>query len=133
MLILYGLLAFLVGAAFFVVCPAIWLYGESREYLEPRTIICPETLRWADVRVDAVHAARSALAGHAQFRLLACSRWPERQSCGQACAAQVPLVGDDRRLTPYAPFALDPRFLRINHPVRMTSGFYARLSESART
>lgn len=128
MLILFGLLCFAVGAAFFLGGPALWAYARSLQFREPRTIICPETQRWAEVTVDGAHAARTELAGRIDLRLLACSRWPERRGCDQACAWELPLVGDDRRLTPYAPFALEPRFLRINNPVRMSPALYARLA-----
>lgn len=132
MLILFWLVLFLVGAAFFLGAPALWASARSLQFREPRTIICPETLRWADVTVDGWHAARTELAGRAELRLLACSRWPERQDCNQACTPQLPLVGDDRRLTRYAPFGLEPRFLRINNPVRMSPALYARFTDFAR-
>jgi hypothetical protein len=61
------------------------------------------------------------------LRLTACSRWPERRDCEQACAAQVPLVGDSRRMTPYTAFGMQPRFLRVNTPVRMSTELYARM------
>ena len=128
MLILFGVVTFLVGAAFFLGVPALWASARALQFREPRTIICPETLCGADVTVDGWHAARTELAGRAELRLVACSRWPERQDCNQACAPQLPLVGDDRRLTPYAPFGLEPRFLRINNPVRMSPRLYARLA-----
>ncbi len=130
MLILFGIVLFLVGAAFFLGAPALWAYARALQLSDPRTIICPETRRWATVTVDGRHAARTELAGHADLRLLACSRWPERQDCDQACVPQVSLVGDDRRLTRFAPFALDPRFLRINNPVRMSPTLYARVRAS---
>jgi hypothetical protein len=41
---------------------------------------------------------------------------------------QLPLVGDDRRITQYAPFALHPRFLRVNNPVRMSPALYDRVA-----
>ncbi len=128
MLILFGLLYFLIGAAFFFAAPALWAYARSLQFRGPRTIICPETQRWAEVTIDAIHAARTDLAGLADLRLAACSRWPARKDCHQDCAPQLPLVGDDRRLAQYAPFALEPRFLRINNPVRMPPALYARIS-----
>ncbi|MBZ5628782.1 MAG: hypothetical protein LAO06_07945 [Acidobacteriia bacterium] len=126
--VLFGLLCFLVGCAFFLGGPALWAYARSLQFREPRTIICPETRRWAEVTVDGGHAARTEFAGRIELRLLACSRWPQRRDCDQACAPQVPMVGDDRRITPYTPFALEPRFLRINNPVRMSPTLYARLA-----
>lgn len=128
MLYVFGLMFLLVGVGFFSACYFLFLEAEALHYRDLRAIICPETLRWAEVRVDAAHAARTAFAGHTEVRLVACSRWPARQGCAQACAPEVLLVGDDRRLTRFAPFALDPRFLRINNPVRMSPAVYARLA-----
>ncbi len=127
MLVLFGLVYFLIGVAFFLGALALWAYARSLQFREPRTIICPETERWAEVTIDAAYATRTELAGCADLRMAACSRWPERKDCNQDCAPQLPLVGDDRRRGQFAPFALEPRFLRINNPVRMTSALYARL------
>jgi hypothetical protein len=54
-----------------------------------RLIACPENSRPAGVHVDERHAALTALRGRPALRLSACSRWPERQGCGQACLAQI--------------------------------------------
>ncbi len=131
MLILYCVLLFVVGAGFFLGAPALWAYARSLQLGEQRTIICPETRRWAEVALDGALAAYSEMGGHAELRLASCSRWPERQDCDQACAAQIALVGDDRRKGQYAPFGLEPRFLRINNPVRMSPQLYARLAAEA--
>ena len=128
MLFLFGLILFIIGAGFFVGSAALWAWAEAEEFREPRYIICPETLQLTEVKVDGAYAARTALAGHEQLRLTACSRWPERQGCDQACAPQVPLVGDDRSFTQFAPFGLQPRSLRIFNPVRMSRERYASLA-----
>ena len=63
-----------------------------RGYLKQRgdrRITCPETLTNEAVRVDAGHAAVSALMGHTELKLSECSRWPERQGCGQECLSQI--------------------------------------------
>jgi hypothetical protein len=60
-----------------------------------RLITCPENQRPAGVHVDERHAAFSALKGTPALRLSACSRWPERQGCGQACLAQVESSPED--------------------------------------
>jgi hypothetical protein len=39
--------------------------------------------------VDARHAAVTAVLGGRELRLSACSRWPDRQHCGQECLEQV--------------------------------------------
>ena len=47
-------------------------------YRGNRVILCPENRTPAGVRVDARHAAATALASAPQLRLDSCSRWPER-------------------------------------------------------
>lgn len=83
---------FLIFAIAFV---ALWVplafvmgrnYGRFRG---ARIVICPETITPEGVEVDAVHAAWTAAAGHRQFALTSCSRWPERGGCQQQCLAQI--------------------------------------------
>src|SRR5712671_1603804 len=50
---------------------------------------CPETLKTQAVDVAARRAAASAFLGGHTLRLERCSRWPERQDCGQACLKQM--------------------------------------------
>jgi len=54
-----------------------------------RLVSCPENHRPAAVRVAAGKAALRAVAGKEQLRLSSCSRWAERQACGQPCLAQI--------------------------------------------
>jgi hypothetical protein len=64
----------------------------ARTYLRvrgQRVITCPENDEFAAVEVDARRAARTALLGQQQLHLRECSRWPERQGCGQECLAQI--------------------------------------------
>ncbi len=81
--------------AIFVVLAAIaalgllrlaWLW---RTYRGNRVITCPENHLPAGVRVDARHAVATALLKGPELRLSTCSRWPERQGCGQQCLRQV--------------------------------------------
>jgi hypothetical protein len=59
-------------------------------YRGTRVVTCPETNAPAAVDVDATFAAMShASFGSPELRLAACSRWPERQGCGQECLAQI--------------------------------------------
>ena len=58
-------------------------------YRGKRLITCPETHQAAAVHVNVAKAATKAFFGKAQVRLDQCSRWPERQDCGQECLAQV--------------------------------------------
>ena len=63
---------------------SVWL-----RFRGTRVITCPENTRPAGVHVDERHAAASPRRGTPTLRLSACSRWPERQGCGQACLAQM--------------------------------------------
>ena len=130
MLILFWLVPFLVGAAMFIGAGVIWYYMAEWEYLEPLNIICPHTLRPAEVRVDGRHAARTRFAGREELQIAECSRWPEKRGCDQACTPQVWLVGDDRTHGQYAPFGLLPHSLRINNPVLMTLPMYGKISRN---
>jgi hypothetical protein len=84
-LILIG--AILGLALFYVLGPM--LGAELRKARGKRLVTCPETLRPTAVEVDAPHAAMSAALGHPDLRLSSCSRWPERQGCGQDCLRQI--------------------------------------------
>jgi len=54
-----------------------------------RIVSCPETHKPAAVRVAAGKAALESTVGDEQLRLNACSRWPEKEACGQECLAQI--------------------------------------------
>jgi hypothetical protein len=58
-------------------------------YRGNRVITCPENRAPAGVRVNARHAAATALVKAPELRLSTCSRWPERQGCGQQCLSQI--------------------------------------------
>lgn len=59
-----------------------------------RVVTCPETQRPAAVTVDASLAATAAFEAHPELRLESCTRWPERQGCGQECLAQIEAAPD---------------------------------------
>jgi hypothetical protein len=75
-----------VGAVVFGLTVALRTYLK---YRGQRVITCPETHHAAAVHVNAKNAARKALFGKSYVRLDQCSRWPERQNCGQECLSQV--------------------------------------------
>jgi len=54
-----------------------------------RLVSCPETRKPAAVRVAAGNATLKATVGNEQLSLSECSRWPEREACGQECLAQI--------------------------------------------
>jgi hypothetical protein len=55
----------------------------------PRLITCPETQTPESVTVAAKEAGLGAFFNEPTLHLDKCSRWPERQACGQDCLQQV--------------------------------------------
>lgn len=60
-----------------------------RKFRGTRVITCPETRQPAAVEVDSRLAARTASLSRPFLQLTQCSRWPERQDCGQQCLRQI--------------------------------------------
>lgn len=79
---------------------AVLVYGVGRfvnayrRQRGARLVSCPETHRPAEVEVDAVRAALSATRGRTRVSLSACSRWPEREGCGQECLSAITAAPD---------------------------------------
>ncbi|HWQ55112.1 MAG TPA: hypothetical protein VN442_15600 [Bryobacteraceae bacterium] len=64
----------------------------ARSYFQvkgPRVVTCPENHQKAGVEVDAGRAALGR-----DLKLNACTRWPEKQNCGQQCLAQIAEAGE---------------------------------------
>lgn len=131
MAFVYGALLFLAGTA--ALLATAWWWGNTQTLArrQPFTILCPENLQPAEIGVNAALAARTFLESRQELRIARCSRWPEKEHCEQACAAQIPFVADDRSTTQYAPGGLPPEFLRVLQPVRITPEFLARLAAQA--
>jgi hypothetical protein len=89
----YLILLIVLLAAFYLVIPPI--AGAFIRYRGKRLVTCPETRKTVAVDVDAKHAALTAAVGHPDLRLTTCTRWPERQDCGQECLLQVELSPED--------------------------------------
>jgi len=88
-LVLAAVLVLVIGAIAFGVSMAFRAYVR---YRGERIVTCPETQRPAAVHVDVTKAASQAFWGKQRIegiRLDQCSRWPERQNCGQDCLKQV--------------------------------------------
>jgi hypothetical protein len=84
----YLLIATLILAA----AVTVWLTDAARVLFRYRgrlLFTCPETGQSACVKVAAGDAARSSLVGRPKIHLSDCSRWPERQNCGQECLSQL--------------------------------------------
>jgi hypothetical protein len=70
--------------------PLGWVFLRTyRKFRGTRVITCPETGCAAAVEVDKGHAAATAAAGERELRLSTCSRWPEKEECGQECLSQI--------------------------------------------
>lgn len=84
-----GLVAILYGlAGFFVVVVSVGLL-EFEDLKRSRSVVCPETGGAARVGVDAREGALRVALGVPRLRVVACSRWPARRDCDQACRKQV--------------------------------------------
>ncbi len=81
-----AILAVVVGVLLFRIIPAMQTYFM---YRGKRLVTCPETLETEAVDVAARKAAAWTFVGESTLRLDRCSRWPERQDCGQECLKQV--------------------------------------------
>ena len=71
---------------------AVAAFRAFRTYLKfrgKRIVSCPENHRAAAVDVSAAKAAMQSAIGSPHLSLSQCSRWPEREGCGQGCLAQV--------------------------------------------
>jgi hypothetical protein len=84
-LVVAGVL-FLITLA--IVVP-ILVWSAYRKYRGKRVVICPDTGQPVVVEVDERLAAATAVFGSPSLRLKSCSRWPEKQYCGQECLEQI--------------------------------------------
>jgi len=89
MLFLIWLVLCLVGASLILLPAALWVREIYRRYSGSRLVACPENQQSAVVRIDTQHAAATGMHGHADVRLCDCTRWPERENCGQPCLPQA--------------------------------------------
>lgn len=80
-----------LGAILLVLVPIGRLY---RKFRGTRVVTCPENKETAAVEVDAFQAAFSS-ADETRLRLKDCSRWPEKENCGQECLRQIQLAPED--------------------------------------
>ena len=82
----------LIATVILAMALALWLTDAARvlfRYRGKMLFTCPETGKAACVKVAAADAARSSLTGRPKIHLSECSRWPERQNCGQECLSQL--------------------------------------------
>jgi hypothetical protein len=84
--IIIGVLVVAAGLFLVRFVPAIRAYFS---YRGKRLITCPETHTPEAVDVDAKEAGLGVFFSEPTVRLKECSRWPERQNCGQDCLQQI--------------------------------------------
>ncbi|HJQ26073.1 MAG TPA: hypothetical protein VKA60_19295 [Blastocatellia bacterium] len=89
----YLIIAIVVFAILYFVAPTA--LTAFRRFRGKRLVTCPETRQPAGVDVDVKHATLTALAGPPDLRLKHCTRWPERQDCGQECLLQIELAPEE--------------------------------------
>lgn len=81
----------IVSAVTYALLP---LVREWRRARGVRLVTCPETHAPVAVELDATDAAFHAFLGTQDLHLKSCTRWPERQGCGQECLAQIQAAPD---------------------------------------
>lgn len=86
LLITLAVVALAVGIFVFRAIPAVRAYFG---YRGKRLITCPESHTTEAVDVAAAEAAIGALLSKPTLHLNECSRWPQRQDCGQECLQQI--------------------------------------------
>ncbi len=80
----WTMIAVLTVALFYILVPyGMFAFAAARR---PRLLTCPQSLREASVQLDAIRAGLTApLRGLPVLRVRACSEWPQRAGCDQAC------------------------------------------------
>jgi hypothetical protein len=86
LLLAISIFALVAGVLLFRIVPMLQTYFT---YRGKRLVTCPETHKPAAVDVAAGKAAASAFVGPPMLYLNQCTRWPERQNCGQDCLQQI--------------------------------------------
>ena len=84
-LIAIAVVALAIGFVFRAI-PGVRAYFD---YRGKRLVTCPETQAPEAVEVATAEAAVGAFLSEPTLRLRECSRWPERQDCGQDCLKQI--------------------------------------------
>lgn len=84
--IIVAVLVLAAGLAVLRGVPSVRAYLNFRG---KRLITCPETHKPEAVEVAAGEAGLGVFFNEPTMRLKECSRWPERQNCGQDCLRQI--------------------------------------------
>jgi len=92
LMIVVAVLVLATALVIFRAIPGVQAYFTFRG---KRLVTCPETHKAAAVDVAAREAALGAFFNEPTLRLVECSRWPERQNCGQECLQQIEIDPDN--------------------------------------
>ncbi len=87
--VLSVIIAVLVLAVGLFVVRAVPGFRAYFSFRGKRLVTCPETQKTEAVNVSATDAAVGAFLDEPTLHLNECSRWPERQDCGQECLQQI--------------------------------------------
>lgn len=82
-------------AAVVLLAMAVLFIGLYVHYRGKRLVTCPETNAPVGAEINAALAAGTWMVTQPRFVITACSRWPERAGCDQACAPQVEASPDE--------------------------------------
>lgn len=90
---IYLIVTLLMLASLYYVAPlAVTVFLR---YRGKRIVSCPETRTPCAVEVDAKRAAITTVISHPELRMKSCSRWPQREGCGQECMLQIKILPFD--------------------------------------
>lgn len=82
-------------AAVVLLAMVVLFIGLYMRYRGNRIVTCPETNAPVGAKINAALAAGTWIVAQPRFVVSACSRWPERSGCDQACAPQIEASPDD--------------------------------------
>jgi len=86
-------------AAISVTLVALLLFARFwRRTADPRLITCPENDSPQAVELDPGHRLGQVLQAKDGMYLRDCSRWPEKEDCGQSCLQQIAAAPDGCRV-----------------------------------
>ena len=85
-------------AAAGLIAMTVAFIGLYVRYRGKRIVTCPETRLPVGAEINAALAAGTWLVTQPRFVITACSRWPERAGCDQACAPQIEAAPEETRV-----------------------------------
>jgi len=88
----------LVVATVMVVFLLVAFIALYFRYRGKRIVMCPETEAPVALEINAPLAAGMWIVSEPRYLVTACSRWPERAGCDQACTLQVDAAPDTTRV-----------------------------------